>query len=347
MASYALEGPHWLTNAAAGQAVTWSMDATVPAFMQADLISAFAAWSAEANIAFRQVGTGGNITIGLSALDGPGNVLGVTAYIYSGQALNAAHIAFDTAETWSASPNGVTSSQGAKFALVAEHEIGHAIGLDHYNAEPAVMNSVVDSSISGLTASDIAGAVSLYGAHAASVPATPTVAPSPAQQATAVAPSPAQHAAAVFRFAEKTTGEHFYTTSVVERDYIRQNMSNFVYEGAPWAAPEQSAQTQDVFRFYDSTTKTHFYTTSAEERDGILQKLPSFTLEGVAFQAYRDDASPGDSLVLERFFNTKTGQHHFALPDEADGIRHGAVGPNWVDEGPGIKVAHMTADLLV
>lgn len=339
VASYALEGPHWPT-AASGAAVTWAIDATVPAFLQADLIGAFAAWSAVANISFREVTSGGDVTIGLSALDGPGNVLGKTSYSYSGQTFNSAHISFDQGEAWISKANVVVSSQGTKFLLVAEHEIGHAIGLDHYNAEPAVMNSYANASISGLQASDIAGAVALYGAHAAPTPV------GTAQGSTST-PQPQVQAEAVFRFAEKNTGEHFYTTSVVERDFIRQNLSNFTYEGAPWAAPHASELTEDVFRFYDATTKSHFYTTSAEERDGILQRFPTFTYEGVAFEAYKDNVAAPNVLVLERFYNTKTGQHHFALPDEADGIRHGAVGAYWIDEGPGMKVAAITPDILV
>lgn len=153
--------------------------------------------------------------------------------------------------------------------------------------------------------------------------------------------------ASAYRFVERTTAEHFYTTSTAERDGIIRTLPNYAYQGAAWATPETSDLTQDVFRFYDTATKTHFYTASAAERDGILGTLASYTYEGVAFQAYKDGVGVPGGLTLERFYNTATGQHHFAAPDEADGIRQGMIGPDWVDEGPGLRVGLPAGDLLV
>ena len=154
-------------------------------------------------------------------------------------------------------------------------------------------------------------------------------------------------AQAVYRFFETSTGEHFYTTSPVERDAIIQNLHNYSFEGAKWAAPLKAADTVDVFRFVDTTTHSHLYTASAAERDAILQTLPTLKYEGVAFQAYADGSQAANQITLERFFNTGSGEHHFALPGEDAGIRAGAAGPNWVDEGPSLKVHALTADILI
>ena len=68
--------------------------------------------------------------------------------------LQSADIQFDSGDHLS----------GAELTLVATHEIGHAIGLGHFNDDPAVMNSTANFSLTGLSQSDIDGVVALYGA---------------------------------------------------------------------------------------------------------------------------------------------------------------------------------------
>jgi hypothetical protein len=154
-----------------------------------------------------------------------------------------------------------------------------------------------------------------------------------------------QHLNPVYRFFDTHTGDHFYTISAVEKAQIQQTLPRYNYEGASWATPDKGAGTTDVFRFFDTGTNTHFFTTDVGERDQIVKTLPNYHYEGVAFEAY---ASPSDAgsggLTLERFFNTQTGQHHFAgNAEEATGINHGAAGPGWVDEGAGFTV-HVPTD---
>lgn len=178
MVNYALEGPKWGSagRGTAGGTVTWAVDGTIPASFLGDIGAAFADWSKYANISFQQVATtaAAKIDFSLGFIDGFSNVLAEATYYYSGSALVSAAIEFDIGEGWHGPNGAVSSNSGADFFLVALHEIGHAIGLDHYNAGPAVMNSYLNPALTDLTASDIDGIQALYGkAAAAQAPAPP------------------------------------------------------------------------------------------------------------------------------------------------------------------------------
>jgi hypothetical protein len=141
----------------AGGTVTWAVDDSIS---QADLQSinaAFAEWSEVANIQFEQVSSTAVSDIDFSegAIDGASNVLGVASYSYSGGQFQNVDIEFDSADNLS----------GSELTLVATHEIGHAIGLGHFDDDPAVMNSTANFGLTGLSQSDIDGIVALYGAN--------------------------------------------------------------------------------------------------------------------------------------------------------------------------------------
>ena len=92
-----------------------------------------------------------------------GNVLG-HAYFPGGTGL-AGDTHFDNSNTWSIKPQ-----PGAIDLIeVATHEIGHALGLDHISAVPAIMNPTYASRFNGLgtaflLADDINGIAAQYGA---------------------------------------------------------------------------------------------------------------------------------------------------------------------------------------
>ncbi|MBV9078088.1 MAG: matrixin family metalloprotease [Methylobacteriaceae bacterium] len=171
MADYELNGPHW-THAT----ITWSIDSTIPANEAGDISTAFARWASVANLHFNQVAAGTNADIEFSqrSIDGANKTLGQTTWSYSGTSLTGADVVFDQDEGWSGQGSALASRSGASFTVTALHEIGHALGLGHYNASPAVMNAVISSAVQDLTASDIHGIQALYGA-----PPTPAVASAP------------------------------------------------------------------------------------------------------------------------------------------------------------------------
>lgn len=157
---FSLEGAKWGSPelGTAGGTVTWAVDDSISQTELQSINAAFAEWSEVANIQFQQVASTADSEIDFanSALDGAGNVLGVTGFSYSGGQLQSADIKFDSGDNLS----------GSEFSLVAIHEIGHAIGLGHFNDDPAVMNSTANFSLDGLEQSDIDGIVALYGAAA-------------------------------------------------------------------------------------------------------------------------------------------------------------------------------------
>lgn len=167
MANYVLEGPKFgsPTLGTAGGTVTWAVDATVPTAVVATLTQAFAKWSAFADIQFAQVASvaSATIDIGFAAIDGLSKILGDATYSYRGGQMLSAAIRFDSDEGWHASSGGVVSQGNANFFVVAVHEIGHAIGLGHYDATPSVMNAYVNRAVTDLQASDIEGIRTLYG----------------------------------------------------------------------------------------------------------------------------------------------------------------------------------------
>ena len=169
MVDYVLEGPKWGSSGlgTAGGIITWAIDGTIPAIFMSDIAAAFADWSTYANIQFQEVAStaAADIDFTMGAIDGLDKILAETSYNFSGSLFTAAGIEFDSGEGWHASGSQVVSNDHVDLFVVALHEIGHAIGLDHYNAALAVMNAVLNPSVTNLKQPDIDGIQALYGVN--------------------------------------------------------------------------------------------------------------------------------------------------------------------------------------
>src|SRR5438309_6465012 len=117
------------------------------------------------------------------------NTLAVTYYSYSSSSMLEADILFNTAQSFD-SYRGPQRYGSFDIQSVALHELGHGLGLGHPDQAgqnvDAVMNSVI-SDRDQLSADDISGGQSIYGAAASPTPTptpAPTATPTPAATAT-------------------------------------------------------------------------------------------------------------------------------------------------------------------
>ena len=179
MADYALEGPRWSSNTISwslgvanysGQVAQFGNSISDPAYVT-DIRDAFRRWSDVANLTFVEVADSANVDIrfGYTSFDGGYGLLGRADYRYTDSSngsffQSGTTIRFDTAESYSTSGGELRLGNGVTFQSVALHEIGHALGLDHYTGSPAIMAPLSTSAVTDLTASDIDGIRAIYGA---------------------------------------------------------------------------------------------------------------------------------------------------------------------------------------
>ncbi|MDH6363257.1 hypothetical protein M2139_000323 [Enterococcus sp. PF1-24] len=117
-----------------------------------------------------------------------------------------------------------------------------------------------------------------------------------AVEATSQAPVVEMH-----RLYNKSTGEHFYTANVAEKNKLVA--TGWKYEGIGWYAP---ATGDKVYRLYNANTGDHHYTTNLEERNVLIDK--GWINEGVGW--YSD---PHKTVPLYRAYNpnAKASSHNY------------------------------------
>ncbi len=160
--------------------------------LEARVEQVFTIWSAIANIDFVRVpdngapfnsptGNVGDIRIGGHGIDGVGEQLAHAFFPPSAKDAESGSgdLHFDAAENWGCEP-GVDAEgrQVVDIGLVALHEVGHAIGLNHVQIANAlaVMNPTYNTAFVGasgpvLQSDDITGAKAIYGVRGFDAPA--------------------------------------------------------------------------------------------------------------------------------------------------------------------------------
>lgn len=115
----------------------------------------------------------------------------------------------------------------------------------------------------------------------------------------------------MYRLYNPNSGEHFYTKTTSERDYLRS--VGWRYEGIGWQAP---ASGNPVYRLYNPNAGDHHYTLNAGERDHL--KKVGWRYEGISWY------SPSSGTPLYRLYNpnAKAGAHHYTpITSERDQLK--------------------------
>ena len=113
----------------------------------------------------------------------------------------------------------------------------------------------------------------------------------------------------IYRVYNPNSGEHLYTISTEERDYL--SSVGWEYEGLGWVAPKSSGT--PIYRVYNGIE--HLYTTDNNEVNVLVSEY-GWSDEGIKF--FSDDAKP---LPMYRLYNPNgyAGAHHYTRnPDEKD-----------------------------
>ncbi len=126
----------------------------------------------------------------------------------------------------------------------------------------------------------------------------------------------------MFRMYDPNSGEHFYSGSELERDFLVE--AGWHYEGVGFNFPEEG---DPVHRLYDPVYGEHLYTMDEAEMNKLLDK--GWTYEGVAFNSAGSDEVPQYRL---RNPNAKRGGYHFTGSEvERDWL----IDLGWVYQGIG------------
>jgi Lyzozyme M1 (1,4-beta-N-acetylmuramidase) len=104
------------------------------------------------------------------------------------------------------------------------------------------------------------------------------------------------------RLYNRSSGEHFYTASLNENDWLAS--LGWVAEGIGWTAP--SSSNSPVYRLYNPYSGDHHYTLSATERDSLVPI--GWIYEGIGW--YSDDLN---TVPIYRQFNPneQVGTHNY------------------------------------
>jgi hypothetical protein len=148
----------------------------------------------------------------------------------------------------------------------------------------------------------------------------------------------------VYRFYSPALTDHFYTTSLAEKNQILATYPSSVwtYEGIAYNAfATQVGGTVPLYRFWSPTLKGHFYTANAAEQAQIVRDYPAstWTYEGIADYVYPASTEVTASMPVFRFWSPRFGQHFYTADvDESFGIRRDYAPNIWTYENINFRV---------
>lgn len=124
----------------------------------------------------------------------------------------------------------------------------------------------------------------------------------------------------MYRLYNPNSGEHFYTSSTVERDHLISVGWND--EGTGWTAPKAG---DAVYRLYNPYAGEHHYTLSTVERDSLI--AAGWNDEGIGWRS-----DPAQRVALYRVYNPNeyANNHHYT---KEAGERDILLSKGWQDEG--------------
>ncbi len=125
------------------------------------------------------------------------------------------------------------------------------------------------------------------------------------------------------------SGEHFYTASQAEYDYLAS--VGWKQEQAAWIAPRISVV--PIYRLYNPNAGDHHYTGNESERQNLISL--GWKDEGIGwYSSTRALESGSRQIPVYRLYNpnAKTGAHHYTTNDSE---RKMLIASGWKDEGIG------------
>ena len=131
----------------------------------------------------------------------------------------------------------------------------------------------------------------------------------------------------MYRLYNPNSGEHFYTSSVGEKNVLTS--AGWNYEGEAWVAPKSS--NTPVYRLYNSNSGEHHYTTSEGEKNNLVSI--GWNDEGIGWYSNDSQTTP-----LYRLYNPnakgpqEAGAHHYTT---SAAERDSLVAAGWNSEGIG------------
>ena len=122
----------------------------------------------------------------------------------------------------------------------------------------------------------------------------------------------------VYRFFDRNTGLHRYTTAEAEKDDIVDNLPNYDLEGVSYRVLDPLTGMKDasvVHRFRNQDTGVDIYTIDEAERSFIADNLSNYEYEGEAFAVYT--TSVEGTIPIHRFYNAELDAHLYT-PSEKE-----------------------------